>query len=475
MKEVDVLIVGAGPGGYVAGIRAAQLDLKTLVVDKQFLGGVCLNVGCIPSKALISASKSYRKFAELEEIGIKAEKVNVDWNRVVEWRGEVVDKLTKGVGQLLKANGADVLMGEAKLTGPNEAEITTDKGKKEKVKFKHAILATGSHPIELPGFKFDGKTVISSTEALELPELPESMVIIGAGVIGLEIGCLYANFGTKVTVLELMDQVLPGTDAEVAKAMQRILKKEDIDVHLGVKAKEAKASKGGVKVSYEDDGKTKTVEGDVCLVAVGRKANAGGLGLDKAGVDVHENGYIEVDEQCRTNVQHIHAIGDLVGMPQLAHKASKEGIVAAEAIAGKPSARDFATIPGVIFTDPEIASAGLTEEEAKEQGYEVDVGKFPFAASGRAMTTLETDGFVKVLSDAKTGLLLGIHIIGPEASDLISEAALALEMGATAEDLSLTVHPHPTLGEAVMEAAEDAHGMAIHIAKPNRKKEVKTA
>jgi dihydrolipoamide dehydrogenase len=464
VRETDVLIVGAGPGGYVAAIRAAQLGLRTLLVERDFLGGVCLNVGCIPSKALISASKSYRKLADLEAIGITVEKVSVDWKRVVEWRGEVVKKLTGGVKQLLKGNGAEVLMGTAKLTGPNEAEVDTGNGK-ERVRFKHAILATGSHAVEIPGFKFDGKKVISSTEALELPKVPKRLVIIGAGVIGLEIGCFYRNFGSEVTVLELLDQVLPGTDKEVAETMRRLLKKQGIDVHLRVKANGAKPTSKGVTVTYEEDGKESSVEADVCLVAVGRRANVKDIGLEAAGVKVHEKGFVEVDEYCRTNVKHIHAIGDLVGLPQLAHKASKEGIVAAERIAGKPAARDFATVPGVIFTDPEIASAGLTEEEAKEKGHDVAVGKFPFAASGRAMTTLETDGFVKVLSDKKTGLLLGVHIIGPEASDLISEAALALEMGATAEDLSLTVHPHPTLGEAVMEAAEDAQGMAVHVLK----------
>jgi dihydrolipoamide dehydrogenase len=464
VKETDLLVIGAGPGGYVAAIRAAQLGVKTLVVEREWLGGVCLNVGCIPSKAMITASKSFRRISELADMGIKVEGVSVDWPRVVAWRGEVVKKLTDGVKGLLKGYGAEVLMGTAKLTGPNEAEVRTDKGS-EKVRFKRAILASGSAPIEIPGFKFDGKKVITSTEALELPSLPKSMVVIGAGVIGLEIGMFYANFGTKVTVIELMEQILPGTDAEVANALARTLRRRKIDVHLGVKAKEAKVSGSKLTVSYEEKGEVKTVEAEVCLVAVGRRALAKDLGLEAAGVKVHEKGFIPVNDQCATNVSHIFAIGDLTGPPQLAHKASKEGLVAAEAVAGKKSARDFATIPGVIFTDPEIASAGLTEEEAKKRGHDVMVGKFPFVANGRALAAAEPEGFAKVIGDKKTGLLLGVHIIGHEASNLISEAALALEMGATVEDLALTVHPHPTLSEAVMEAAEDALGHAVHILK----------
>lgn len=464
-RETDVLIIGAGPGGYVAAIRLGQLGIKTLVVERSWLGGVCNHVGCIPSKALITASKLYRKAREAKEIGLDFGEGKVDWTRVQTWKKGVVKKLSDGVGNLLKGNKVELLWGTAKLTGPNSAEVKTKEGATETVKFKRCILAAGSAPIEIPGFKVDGERIITSTEALELPQIPKKLVIIGGGAIGLEIACFYANFGTQVTVVELMAQVLPGVDAETARTLERFLRKRNIEVFLEAKAKAATPSSHGVKVEYEVGGKVHAVEADHCLVAVGRRALVKELGLEAAGVKLHEKGWVQVNDKLQTNVPHIFAIGDLVGAPQLAHKASKEGTVAAEVIAGKASARDFASIPGVIFTDPEVATAGLSEEDAKKQGYDVGVGKFPFSASGRALTAMETEGFSKVVYDKKTHLVLGIHIVGPEASDLISEAALALEMGATVGDIALTVHPHPTLGEALMEAAEDAEGAGIHVLK----------
>lgn len=464
-REVDVLVIGAGPGGYVAAIRAAQLGKRVLVADREFIGGVCLNIGCIPSKALISASKLYRKIHEAKEIGISVSGVAVDWSKVQAWKRSVVKRLTDGVGGLFRGNHIDHIMGEARLTSPTSADVRLKSGSTESIRFKACILATGSRPIEIPGFRFDGKRVVSSTEALEFPAIPKSLAIIGGGAIGLEIACFYANFGTKVTVIELLPQLLPGTDAEVARTMERILRKRNIEVFLQAKAKSATPGPSGVKVAFEAEGKEHLIDAEYCLVAVGRRANAQNLGLEAAGVRVHEEEFVPVDAKLRTNQPHIYAIGDLIGPPQLAHKASKEGIVAAEVLAGHAAEKDFAAIPGVVFTDPEIATAGLSEEEAKKQGYDVGLGKFPFGASGRALTALETDGFAKIVFDRKTRLLLGLHIIGPEASDLISEAALALEMGATVDDLALTVHPHPTLGEAIMEAAEDAAGHAIHVLK----------
>jgi dihydrolipoyl dehydrogenase len=466
VRDVDVFVIGAGPGGYVAAIRCGQLGLKTLVAEREWLGGVCNWVGCIPSKALISASKLYRKAHEASEIGITFKGVELDWGKLQTWKRGVTKKLSDGVGNLLKGNKIDLLMGTAKLTGKNTAEVRTNDGKVEQVRFKSCIVAAGSAPIEIPGFKPDGKRIITSTEALELPGVPKRLVIIGAGAIGLEIACFYRNFGAHVTVVELMPQVLPGTDAETAKTLHRYLTKRGIEVHLEAKAKGATATAHGVKVEFEAGGKTHAVEADHCLVAVGRRALTQAVGLDAAGVQLHEKGWVRVNDKLQTNVPNIYAIGDLVGPPQLAHKASKEGLVAAEVIAGKKGAlRDFASVPGVIFTDPEVATAGLSEEDAKKAGHDVGVGKFPFTASGRALTAMETEGFAKVVFDKKTHLVLGVHIVGPEASDLISEAALALEMGATVEDLAWTVHPHPTLGEALCEAAEDAEGLGVHTLK----------
>ncbi|HLE47642.1 MAG TPA: dihydrolipoyl dehydrogenase [Candidatus Thermoplasmatota archaeon] len=464
-READVLVIGAGPGGYPAAIRASQLGKKVIVVEKEFLGGVCNHVGCIPSKALISASKLYRKIHEAAEIGITASGVKLDWAKLQAWKKGVVKRLSDGVGNLLKGNKVDVVWGTARLTGANTAEVRLREGATETIRFKDCILAAGSAPIEIPGFKPDGKRIVTSTEALEFAEVPKRLIIIGAGAIGLEIACFYANFGTKVTVIELMPQVLPGVDTEVARYMERTLRKRGIEYHLEAKAKSATVSGTLVKVSFEVGGKPMDAEADHCLVAVGRRALAANLGLEAAGVKLHAKGWVEVNNKMQTNVPHIYAIGDLVGAPQLAHKASKEGLVAAEVICGKPALRDFATVPGVIFADPEISSAGLTEDEARNAGHEVGVGKFPFAASGRAITAMETDGFTKIVFEKKTHLVLGVHIIGPEASDLISEAALALEMGATIEDLAWTVHPHPTLGEAMAEAAEDAEGFPVHTMK----------
>lgn len=463
VREVDVLVIGAGPGGYVAGIRSSQLGKKTLVVERQWIGGVCTHVGCIPSKALISASKLYRKIQEAGEFGIAVQGVSVDWNKLQAWKTGIVKRLGEGVAGLVKGNKAELLRGTARLTGAHTADVQLDDGKSDSVRFGSCIIAAGSVAIEIPGFQVDGRRVVTSTEALEFPQLPKSLVIIGAGAVGLEIACFYRNFGTKVTVVELLPQVLPGTDAEVARGLERILRKRGIDVFLSARAKQAVPSASGVKVSFEAEGKAHEVSAEYCLVAVGRRALVAELGLDKAGVKLHEKGWIQVNDKLQTNLPHIFAIGDVVGPPQLAHKASKEGLVVAEILAGKPALRDFASIPGVIFTDPEVATAGLSEEEAKKAGYDAGVGKFPFSASGRALTAGETDGFAKIVFDRKTRLVLGVHILGPEASDLISEASLALEMGATIDDLAWTVHPHPTLGEVLCEAAEDAEGLPIHV------------
>ncbi len=457
----DLAVIGAGPGGYVAAIRAGQLGLKTVCIDEEWLGGVCLNVGCIPSKAIIQASKDYKHAIHGETKGLHFGSAKVDMKEMVAWKAGIVSKLTGGVGQLLKANKVDHVEGRAVFTAKDTLEVTG--AKKQTIKAKNIIVATGSSPIEIPGFKFDEKRIVSSTGALEFQEVPKHLVIIGGGVIGLELGCAYANLGAEVTVIEMLDQLIPGSDKEVAKGLERVLKRRKFNVNLGAKAKEAKASAKGVKVTFEDaKGKAHTVDATHCLVAVGRRPNTKNLGLEKAGVKLDDRGFVTTDAQKRTNVSNIYAIGDITRGPMLAHKASKEGIVAAEAASGdKGAAADF-VVPGVIFTDPEVASAGMTEEEAKAAGHDIKVGKFNVGALGKAMAESETDGFYKIIGDAKTDRLLGVHILGAHASDLIAEAVVALEMGATVQDMALCIHPHPTMSEGIMEAAEALHGKAIH-------------
>jgi dihydrolipoamide dehydrogenase len=420
---------------------------------------VCLNVGCIPSKALIHAAKMVSKVRHAEDMGIKAE-VEVDLGKLQAWKQAVVDKLVSGIFLLCRKNNVEVLSGEAKFLDPHTLEVGAPSSRS--ISSSSFIIATGSRPVQIPGFEFDGKRVITSTEGLEFTRMPENLVIIGGGVVGLEIGEMCAHLGSKVTYIELLDQLLPGVDKELVRIVERALRKYGIEYHTSSKAQRFEK---GVVHAEGPDGKPIEIKADVVLVSVGRRPNTEGLGLERAGVRLSPRGFIEADAQCRTSVPHIFAIGDVIGPPMLAHKASKEGLVAAEAIAGHASARDFAAIPGVIFSDPEIATAGLSEEEAKMKGYEVVVGKFPFAALGKALATGAAEGFVKVVADRKSDLVLGVHIVGEGAADLISEAALALEMGATLEDLALTVHPHPTLPEAMMEAAEAAKGKAIHIAK----------
>ncbi|MGB1586443.1 MAG: dihydrolipoyl dehydrogenase [Thermoplasmatota archaeon] len=458
----DVCVIGAGPGGYVAAIRAGQLGLKTVVVNDSIVGGVCLNWGCIPSKAIISTGKQV-KMAQKGGRGIDFGQIKVNMPDVIKHKDGVVKQLTNGVAGLLKGNKAEHVQGRATFTAKDTIEVVND-GKKQTIKAKHFIVATGSSTIEIPGFKFDEKRVLSSTGALELQEVPKHLVVIGGGVIGLELACAYSNLGCeKVTVIEMMDQVVPGVDGEVAKTLARQLKKKGFDIHLGARAKEAKPSAEGVKVTFEAKGKETTLDADYCLVSVGRRPNTKDIGLEKAGVKLDERGFVVTDDQGRTNVPSIFAIGDITHGPMLAHKASKEGVVAAEAISGdKAVAKDWITIPGVIFTDPEIATAGLTEEQCKDQKLDYKVGKFNVGGLGKALADGETDGFYKIIGEAKSDKVLGVHIIGPHASDLISEAVLAMEMGATVEDVGMTVHPHPTLGEGLMEAAEALHGKSPH-------------
>jgi dihydrolipoamide dehydrogenase len=465
--RVDALVIGAGPGGYVAGIRLGQLGKKALVVERDKPGGICLNVGCIPSKALINAAKLYDKVSHGADIGILADNLRVDMGRMQVWKEDVVGKLTGGVRALLKSNGCDYRQGSARFTGPRTVEVEgqgADAGKKFIVEADAIILATGSRPIEIPGFKFDGNRIVDSTGALAFREVPKRFVVIGGGYIGLEIGTLYAKLGAKVTVVEALPAILPGTDPELAQIVARRLKKMGVEVLTGAKAKSwTDVSKGDHAVVQVETAKGEaSIEADKVLVAVGRRPNSENLGLELAGVTI-DKGFVPADRKQRTNVPHVYSIGDVAGQPMLAHKASKEAEVAAEIIAGHKAEMDARCIPAVIFTDPEIASAGLTADEAEKRGRKIKVGKFPFVALGRAIANADTEGFVKVVIDAGTHEILGIHVVGNGAPDIIAEAALAIEMGALAEDVGLTIHAHPTLPEAIMEACKATLGEAIHI------------
>ncbi len=468
MKRTQAVVIGAGPGGYVAAIRLAQLGVKTVIIEKDELGGVCLNRGCIPSKAFISGASVFDSIQHAGEIGIKTSKPTVDLGAMRKWKDTIVDRLTSGVGGLLTKAGVETIYGEASFKDKNTLSIKGKDGNSE-LAFDHCMIATGSRSLEIPPFPQDGKDVISSTEALNLDSVPKNLCVIGGGVIGLEIGMYLGTFGANVTVIEMLDQILPGVDAEIAKTLARELKKKKIKVHTKTKALGFTGKKGKLEVQIEDaKGKKTSLAADKILVSVGRRPNTEGLGLDKIGINLDERGFIQVNNKLQTSVAHIHAIGDVCGGMLLAHKASKEGLVAAAVIAGKNEIYDVKAMPGAIFTVPEIATVGLTEDEAKKSGHKVRVGKFPFAALGKALASRHTEGFVKIVADEETDRVLGIHIIGAHASDIISEAALAIEMGACAEDIGLTVHPHPTLGESLMEAAEAVHGMAIHIFNPKK-------
>lgn len=458
-RETEVLVIGAGPGGYVAAIRAAQLGKQVLCVEKDKLGGVCLNVGCIPSKAIIHAAKTFKAIGhDAAEMGIEVSGAKIDLKKTQVWKRGVTTSLTNGIGQLFKANKVESLFGTATFTGPNSVSVSTAEGPVE-IRFKHCIVATGSRPIQIPGFTFDGQHIVDSTAALEFEEVPSRFVVIGGGFIGLEIGMAYAAMGAKVAVVEMMDQLLPGQDAEIVKLIERRCKKDGIIVHTKAKAK----GFANGEVTIEVDGKEEKIPADKVLVSVGRRPNTDALALEKAGVQVGERGIIKVNDKGQTNVPHIYAIGDITPGPALAHKASKEGTVVAAVIAGdKGASLDYKALPWAIFTEPEVATVGLTEAQAREKGYEPVVAKFPYAALGRAKSTNSTEGFVKMVADKKTDLLLGVHIVGAEASNIIAEAALAIEMGATVKDLALTIHTHPTFPEGLMEAAEGIHGKMIH-------------
>lgn len=467
-QRFDAVVIGAGPGGYPTGIRLGQLKIKAAVVEREYMGGVCLNVGCIPSKAVIHAAKMFDKMGHADELGISISgKPSMDMKKMQAWKGGVVNKLTSGVRMLLKGNGCAIVEGTARLarSGPDGHRVIVSSSAGESTLIsKNVVIATGSRPMEIPGFAIDQKRIIDSTGALALDHVPARLIVIGGGYIGLELGMAYAKLGSKVTVVEATAGLLGAMDKDCVAVVARKLKKMGVEVMLEAKAK-AWADKGDRAVLTVElkDGKSATIDADQILLAVGRRPNTENLGLAEAGVALDPRGFVIADDQLRSNVAGIYAIGDVIGGMMLAHKATKEGEVVAEIIAGHRAAVDVRTIPAVVFTDPEIASAGLTEEEARAKGHEIKVGKFPFAALGRALGVNDTEGFAKSIVDAKSEELLGVHIVGNGASDLISEAALAIEMGAVAQDITLTVHPHPTLSEALREATAAAIGEAVHL------------
>ena len=478
MQNFDVVVIGSGPGGYVAAIRCAQLGLKTAIIERDALGGVCLNVGCIPSKAMITATHHLHKAQhDFPEMGLILKGLSVDMKKLLAWKNSVCAKMSGGVAQLMKGNQITIIKGEAQFKTAHELLVKTSSGT-ETVSGKKFIVATGSRPIEIPGFPFDEKNIVSSTGALDFDSIPKKVVTIGGGYIGLEISSYLRKLGTEVTVVEAQSHLLHGVvDPDCAQVVVKKFEKNGGKIITNAKAKSYKKTTKGYEVTIEFNGKDQVLDCDKIMVTVGRRPNSDQMNLKEIGIKVDDRGFVSVNSQRQTNLLHIFAIGDIAGQPMLAHKASHEGVLVAEVIAGHNRAYDVKTVPAVVFTDPEIASAGLLESEARSKGFkDLLISKFPFGANGRAVSMMETDGFVKMIADAKTHLLLGVHIVGPEASNLISEAALAIEMGARLEDLALTIHPHPTLGETMMEAAEATLGHAIHIIqRPLNKKSSETA
>jgi dihydrolipoamide dehydrogenase len=463
--DYQLVVIGSGPGGYIAAIRAAQLGLKTAIVEKdKTLGGTCLNVGCIPSKALL-ASTEYLHFAKerFAAHGIIAGEIKVDLGTMMKRKSEVVGKLTGGVAYLMKKNKIEVVKGLGKPTGPNAVEVTGEDGKKKTLTTKNILLATGSAPIELPFLKYDGKRVIHSDHGIALEKVPKKLLVIGAGAIGLELGSVWARLGAEVTVIEFLPRIAAiGFDAETSKILQRNLEKLGMKFELNTKIESAKVSDTGVELQGLQDDKKVSYSGDLVLVSVGRKPYTAGLELDKVGVKLTDRGRIAVDKHWQTNVPGIYAIGDVIDGPMLAHKAHEEGTAVAEHIAGKPGHVNYGIIPGIIYTAPEAASVGITEEEAKEKKIDVRVGKFSFTANGRAIAADTTEGFAKIIADAKTDRVLGAHIVASNASELISETVVLMEYSGSSEDLARTIHAHPTMSEAVKEAALAVDGRTLN-------------
>lgn len=461
--KTDVLIIGGGPGGYVAAIKLGQLGKRSIVVDRDKLGGECLNYGCIPSKALIAAAGNAYKGKKSKEAGFEAgASPKVDWDKVVAWKDQMIGGFVKNVGVLVKGNKSEFLKGAARFTSAHTAVVDVAGGGAETIEFEQAIVATGSESISIPGFAVDGVNVVGSKESLDLQKVPEGLVVIGGGVIGLEIGTIFAKLGSKVTVVEFTDSILPVIERDMSSIVGRSLAKLGVELHLGSKAKSWAKKGKRLEVVVETPEGVKKIPCDKILLAVGRAPRSKDLGLEKLGVELDKRGHIVVDTELLSSAANIYAIGDVVGQPYLAHKASREGILAAQSIAGKPL-EPRGHVPWAVFTDPEISWVGLTDAEAKAAGHQTVVGKFPFAASGRAQAVRETEGFCKVVADKNGHRILGAGFVGAHASDLIGEACLAVSVGVTLEQVAATIHPHPTMNEAFQEACEAALGHPIHM------------
>lgn len=463
----DVVVIGSGPGGYVCAIKAAQLGLKTAVVEKrETFGGTCLNIGCIPSKALLHASELFEEAGhDFASLGIKVNKPKLDLKAMMGHKDKTVEANVNGVAFLFKKNKIDSFIGTGRIAAPGKVDVTNGNGETQTIEAKNIVIATGSDSVALPGIDIDEKTVVTSTGALELNSVPEKMIVVGAGVIGLEMGSVWRRLGSEVTVVEFLDRVLPGMDGDVGKQFQRMLAKQGMTFKLSSKVTGVNKEGNRLKVSVEpaNGGETDTLEADIVLVAIGRKPYTDGLGLAEAGVALDDKGRVKTDAHFKTNVDGIYAIGDVIAGPMLAHKAEDEGMAIAEILAGDVGHVNYNVIPNVVYTYPEVASVGKTEEELKEAGVEYVVGKFPFMANGRARAMLHTDGFVKILADKKTDRVLGGHIVGFGAGDMIHEIAVLMEFGGSSEDLGRTCHAHPTLSEAVREAGLATFAKPIHM------------
>lgn len=455
-----IMIIGGGPGGYVAAIRAAQLGASVTVIEKEQLGGTCLNWGCIPTKALVAGAETLRSIKKSREFGIAVNDPEVDFLRMIERKDQVVGKLVAGINYLFKKNKIHLIKGKGKFISANSVEVNKEDGSIEEVVAENIIIATGSRPALIPSFGYDGERIITSNEALALTELPKRLLIIGGGVIGCEFASIFSELGTQVTIVELMPSILPGLDNEASRLMQIQFKKRGINVKTGIKVQEVRNEIEEITVILENGEELKT---DKILISVGRTLNAEDIGLETVGVEIGSKNEVIVNSRLQTNIPHIYAIGDITNKIHLAHVASAQGITAVENIMGKYKHMAYDMVPACIFTHPEAASVGITSQQAAETGISVKVGKFPFMAIGKAVAAGETDGFVKIIADAVNDKILGVTIIGPHASDLIAEAALAIKLGATTEQLAETIHAHPTLAEAMMEAAEAVHGLSIHI------------